>query len=1284
MDFVKIRSRIIKSGEHKGSIELYPDLIVGKTKDLMIRGKSFYAVWDETVGLWSTDEYAVQKLIDRALYLEREELSKNSNLEIFMQNYGSFNTNEWTRFKKYIQSLPDNYIPLDSELTFLDQEISRNDYRSKRLPYSLGGNDYESWNNLIGTLYSVDERAKIEWSIGAIVAGEAKDIHKFLVFYGPPGSGKSTIMNIISKLFEGYVGYFDANALATRGDQFATDAFRNNPLVGIQHDGDLSTIEDNTVLNSITAHEPMKMNEKFKASYTDRVNAFLFMGTNKPVKITDAKSGMGRRLIDVHPTGVKIPITIYRQLMKAIDFELGAIAQHCLDVYRAMGPSYYDEYSPVEMMLQTDIFYNFIEAYYDIFKDQDYTTLKQAYALYKDWCAEANIRHILPQYRFRDELRNYFHDFTARGSKDADGNILRSVYSGFTLSKYRVSTEFTYEGLNLDQTESIFDSTFADRPAQYAREDEYGNEIPFRRWAFTNTILSEIDTSKVHFVKVPENHIVIDFDLKDGVGNKSRNRNLEAAASWPPTYSEYSKSGGGLHLHYIYDGDVSMLSREYSEGIEVKVYSGNASLRRRLSKCNNLPIATISGGLPLKEVKLVEEEAKIKTEKSLRRMIDRNLRKEIHPGTKPSVDFIHKILEDAYLSGMQYDVSDLRGLITTFAANSTNQPAAALKMASQMKYKSDESIVKSDITKKNEKIVYFDCEVFPNLFVICWKYEKDPVIVKMINPSPAEVEKLFDFNLVGFNNRQYDNHILYARHLGYSNEALYNLSQKIINGDRNAKFGEAYDLSYTDILDFSSKKQSLKKFQIELGIKHVENELPWNEPVPEERIMDVVEYCANDVETNEAVFNARYQDFMARKILSELSGLSPNATTSQHTAKIIFEGNRRPQADFIYTDLSTIFPGYKFDKGVSTYKGFVTGEGGFVYSKPGIWEDVASFDVTSMHPTSIINLMLFGKYTKNFRGLYDARLAIKHKQYDKLDYILDGKLKKYVGDDDAMAALAYALKIVINIVYGLTKATFDSPFRDIRNKDNIVAKIGALFMIDLKEYLESEGMEVIHIKTDGIKIANFSRKPEMHDKIMEFGRKYGYEFEYEQHYSVICLVNDAVYIARSPLSFSIGKDDISGDPIVRVVDDEVVIGRDKWSAIGAQFAHPAVFKTLFTEEELVFDDFCETKEVTSGTSLYLDFNYKDRTENKIDDMIFVGRTGRFVPVKEEFGGGILYRVKDGKFYAATGTKGYLWKEANMTSYDEVDLSYFETLSDKAIATINKFGSYEDLFSVGAS
>ena len=491
--------------------------------------------------------------------------------------------------------------------------------------------------------------------------------------------------------------------------------------------------------------------------------------------------------------------------------------------------------------------------------------------------------------------------------------------------------------------------------------------------------------------------------------------------------------------------------------------------------------------------------------------------------------------------------------------------------------------------------------------------------------------------------------------MGYSNEAIYNLSQKIINNDRSAQFGEAYNISYADIYDFSSKKQSLKKFQIELGITHQEMEIPWDKPVPDDMIEKVIEYCCNDVAATEATFEARKQDFVARQILADLSGLSVNDTTQKHTSRIIFGNDRNAQKKFVYTDLSEQFPGYKFDLGKSSYKGEDPSEGGYVYAEPGMYSNVAVLDVASMHPSSIIALNLFGdEYTPKFKDLLDARIAIKHRDYDAARKMLDGKLAPHLENVADADALAYALKIVINIVYGLTSAKFDNAFRDVRNRDNIVAKRGALFMIDLKEFVQKKGFEVAHIKTDSIKIPDAT--PEIIKEVEEFGKKYGYDFEHEATYDKFCLVNDAVYIAR--------KD-------------------DKWDAVGAQFQHPYVYKTLFTGEDISFNDLCETKQVGQG-SIYLDLDHNRPAAltGNVDEMKFIGRIGRFVPVKEDTpGGGVLWRVKDDKKFAVTGTKGYFWAEAYVAEKlpkSAIDMTYFETLVDKARDTIEFYGPYSDL------
>lgn len=1223
MDFYQISLKEVKGGPP----QLYPDWTVGRSKDLMVRGRSFYAVWDEERNLWSTDEYDVQRLVDQDLHRYNAE----HNNEYKVQSLRSYNTQVWSKFRSFMQNISDNSHPLDENIIFANSDVKKSDYASKRLSYSLEPGNHASWDELISVLYSEEEKTKIEWAIGAIVSGDSKFIQKFLVFYGPAGSGKSTVLNIIHKMFESYVATFDAKALASNNNSFATEVFRSNPLVAIQHDGDLSKIEDNTKLNSIISHEEMTMNEKYKPSYTAKVNAFLFMGTNKPVKISDAKSGIIRRLIDVHPTGAKIEPNHYNLLMQRIDFEFGAIAHHCLKIYQELGKNYYNSYKPLEMMLQTDVFYNYVEYCFDLFKKQNGVSLKQAYELYKDFCHETSLDRLLPQYKFREELRNYFEYFDQ--TKEVDGVMVRSYYSGF--KNLQAPTPFILDNsylIKVDSNMSAFDVICAEQPAQYGKESGF----PGTKWANVSTKLSDINTSKLHFVKIPEKHIVIDFDLCDENGEKDLNKNLEEASKWPPTYTELSKSGSGVHLHYIYSGDVTELSSVYDVGIEVKTLLGDSSLRRKLTKCNNLEIAVLNGGLPKKEKTMLENKS-IQTEKSLRDLIGRNLRKEIHPGTKSSVDFIHKILEDAYENGVSYDLRDMRSEILSFAARSTNQSTAAIKTVQTMKFVSNKPMEENE--DEDKPLVFFDVEVYPNLFVICWKYAGEADVVTMVNPTANEVEQLFAMRLVGFNNRRYDNHILYAAFLGYTNEELYRLSSQIIANNNRVLFGEAYNLSYADIYDLSSKKQGLKKFQIELGIHHMEMDYPWDQPVPKEYWDLVVKYCSNDVVATEAVFNNRSQDFAARKILSEISGLTINHTTQNHTAKIVFGDDKEPQSKFIYTDLSEQFPGYKFDGKESIYRNEITGEGGYVYAESGVYQNVAVLDVASMHPTSIEQLNMFGPYTKKFSELKEARLAIKHKEYDKASKLLDGKLAKYLdGNDENAEGLSYALKIVINIVYGLTSASFPNQFRDNRNKDNIVAKRGALFMIDLKHFVQEKGFSVAHIKTDSIKIPEATE--EIINEVIEFGKKYGYEFEHETTYSKFCLVNDAVYIAKDG---------------------------QNWVAVGAQFQHAYVFKTLFTKEELVFDDFCETKNVTQG-SMWLEF--PDGTE------LHVGRTGSFVPVL--YDGGTLWRVKDGKKYAVTGTKGYQWLERHAAigrlelDTEFIDYSYFEQLKDNAESAINYY------------
>lgn len=386
------------------------------------------------------------------------------------------------------------------------------------------------------------------------------------------------------------------------------------------------------------------------------------------------------------------------------------------------------------------------------------------------------------------------------------------------------------------------------------------------------------------------------------------------------------------------------------------------------------------------------------------------------------------------------------------------------------------------------------------------------------------------------------------------------------------------------------------------------------------------------------------------------------------------------------------FPGYEYKDGKNMYRGIDVGRGGYVYAEPNIYTNIALLDVASMHPHSIISMNYFGEYTKNFKDILDARMYIKHGDFDAARTMLDGKLAPYLDDESTAKDLANALKTGINACYGLTAANFENPMRDIRNKNNIVACKGALFMKTLQDEVQSRGFTVVHIKTDSIKIANAT--PDIIEFVMNFAKPYGYTFEHEATYDRMCIVNDAVYIAKYATA------DICEKMYGYVPGDNKKKG-GTWTATGAQFAVPYIFKTLFSKEPIEFEDMCVTKEV-KNSAIYLDMNeqlpdvnaYEDELkklrkedsnpgrqaelETLIDqghDRHFVGRIGSFCPIKPGYGGGELVRdSKDSngniKYDSVTGANGYRWLESEavrlLGKEDIIDKSYFRAQIDAVI------------------
>ena len=304
-----------------------------------------------------------------------------------------------------------------------------------------------------------------------------------------------------------------------------------------------------------------------------------------------------------------------------------------------------------------------------------------------------------------------------------------------------------------------------------------------------------------------------------------------------------------------------------------------------------------------------------------------------------------------------------------------------------------------------------------------------------------------------------------------------------------------------------------------------------------------------------------------------------------------------------------------------------------------------------MHPHSLIALKCFGeKYTARFQDIVKGRMAVKHHDVEAAKRYLGEDAGALIGQNDA--ALAFALKIAINSVYGLTAAKFPTRANGMdpaNNPDNIVAKRGALFMVDLKNFVQEKGFTVAHIKTDSVKIPNAT--PELIAEVMEFGKKYGYTFEHEATYDKMVLVNDAVYVAH----------DEKG-----------------WHATGAQFQHPFVFKSLFgsdVEPHYTMADYTETRQVHKG-ALYLNYGTEENPQRA-----FVGRIGSFVPMKDCAPGGILEVLRDGKYYSAPSSKGYRWmleEDAQCYGTDRVDDTFALAKAAEAVRTIEKYVPLDEL------
>lgn len=1347
LDFLNIEivAKDIKGGQSYTTDVSFNTII---NEDLITAGGAFQAWYDEETGYWSRNEKKLFKRMDKQIKIIAKENGAKATL---MSKSTSGLSKHWRSFcKELIPTSNKPVQPLDQKILFESAEVTREDYASFKLGYNPVDMETPYYDELIHTLYSGINLHMWEWAVGATLSGDAPNVDRLIILKGKPGTGKSTALNILKMMLEApdidkdqTHKYWSSAALDRLGSSktFATAMFDGkDPVVFMQEDADMSYIAKNQILNSALDHEEIEVEQKYQKAYPKKLNCMFFIGSNKDFHINDTNSGMIRRILDIYPTGNTVSFSTYNKCMEGIKYELGGIAYHCMREYQR-NKDFFRRYRPTGMMRRTSPVYWFVQQRYMDLCKMDPISDDKLWAMWTADNENTKEKHSYSKRELISQIEPFYkdgYDTMSKTFSGFDAELSDPEYGMHSLGQW--NTEGGIEEVHVNnnwldvkdlvEIPSLVDTLEENCPAQYSKE----NGTPAVGWDDVKTKLKDLDTSKEHYVRTPLNHIVIDFDIRNPeTGDKDLEANIAAANMFPPTYCECSKSGKGLHLHYIYTDDPNKLSALYAPGIEIKVFKGKSALRRKLTLCNNIEVRKISGGaLPRKkEVNSTIKDKIIHDQTHLENLVNMTLagRVEGLSGTIQMIRFIDKLFEEAYDSGFTYDLDHMFRSIDMLASNSTTGPnddcteakkiVLGMKMHSKDRdtYRPDVSIDIECFDPKDPKywtdegIGIWDWEIFCNKSLLVWETLDSPEQHVWWNPTAEQIEFLMkNYKLIGHNTIYYDNFMAYGRgYQGLSNKGLFDLSQKIISGDRSAGPYQAKNISYADTLAFapSGKKQSLKKWEIQLDIPHEELDWDWNEPLPDDMDSIVEHYCKQDVRATKLVFLYLKPEWEAHKMLAKMAGGIPNNTANDLTKMIVFGDNKHPQEMFEYrnladpvTDISEdklmfltkwypemiaeefvawdgtksilpCFPSYGFDpfapKGEkSYYRGIYVSEGGHVQVKEGIYTMVALLDIAGMHPSSIGAEMLWGEEaTDRYLQLKQNRIWIKHKEWDKMRQgILADFVPQMESGEVNPKLVSTALKTPINGAYGLTDTSFPNPFKDERNKDNIVAKRGALFMVDLQKYIEGElGCEVIHTKTDSVKIPNATK--EVIEKIMAFGKRYGYDFEHEATYERLAIVNGSTYVAR----YASEQECI--DMYGYCPEDNKGHDGTEWTATAIEFQRPYVFKTLFSKEPIEYKDLKEVKQSTNG-KIFIE------REGKPDK--FIGKVGAFVPLKD--GGELkIHTMKDGVLRKnfPSGSKGFLWDDYynhGPEDMDKIDYDYYNKLVTEARDKIMDVGNVE--------
>lgn len=436
-------------------------------------------------------------------------------------------------------------------------------------------------------------------------------------------------------------------------------------------------------------------------------------------------------------------------------------------------------------------------------------------------------------------------------------------------------------------------------------------------------------------------------------------------------------------------------------------------------------------------------------------------------------------------------------------------------------------------------LIFFDTEVYKNLFILVTKRHGDKDCKIYVNPMLKILEECihpFCKYWIGYNCNMYDNVILYQlkkllkKNQNYSviMPALKKVSDDIIGNSAERNYGKIS--TYLDFYKLCSKDKSLSKLKYELGYRCLETPFSFDDDIQPDQIKECVNYCVNDVLGLEYAFfqPQYYQKYIAHKNLCKMVDIQVSNSTNTTTGVLIFGHTsnlwRKSQLRLPnLTEYINNIPGYenaKFESQNSetgTNGVFINGDtktvinrGGENKTVAGKYTNVVSLDVDSMYVTTFINTHYFGDFTERIKQLRDVRLALKRKDLPEV-HRLYKEFGEFITNEHIDFKLASdMLKLCLNSLYGLSSASFDNFMKLPENETNLIANLGNIMMNELYHECVAKGWKVVHIKTDGIKIADCTE--EMINFCIDFAKKWGYNFSIDEKYKEFLIVDKANYI----------------------------------------------------------------------------------------------------------------------------------------------------------------------------